>query len=139
MMGMRVEQQVIEEGNRMRVGLWLREHGSIKDRVYLEPVGYIGYFSGLEIMDFPGLVCPKNTECIRAGKTFTTIPEVTKPEWIVLRTVEADAMSSQGYFAKEYELAQTLNVASELRRHEWIPGVKSLLVDSVFLVYRRRR
>ena len=44
----------IEMGNRVPVGLWLREHGQPQETVYTEPLGYIGYFSGMRMIDWPG-------------------------------------------------------------------------------------
>jgi hypothetical protein len=41
-------QQAIIETNRREIGLWLREHAVLGDAVLLEPLGYIGYFSGLK-------------------------------------------------------------------------------------------
>ncbi|MGA3285497.1 MAG: hypothetical protein ABSD57_13705, partial [Verrucomicrobiota bacterium] len=42
---MRVQQQLIENGLRRQIGLWLRAHARTPhDTVMLEPLGYIGYF-----------------------------------------------------------------------------------------------
>jgi len=44
------QQRLIEDGVRRPIGLWLRAHAaSPRDTVLLEPLGYIGYFSGLKI------------------------------------------------------------------------------------------
>jgi hypothetical protein len=133
------QQEIIENDNRMQVGLWLRENGSPTDRVYLEPLGYIGYFSGLQMMDYPGLVCPLNTQLIREGKNFYTIPEVTKPDWIVLRGYEATDMTKQPYFSKNYELAREFNVLDRIRRHRFVEGLKYLRMDSIYLLYKKKR
>ena len=52
---LKLQQAIIETGNRREIGLWLREHAALGDAVLLEPVGYIGYFSGLKTYDLPGL------------------------------------------------------------------------------------
>ena len=51
-----LQQRLIEDGVRRPIGLWLRAHAaSPQDTVFLEPLGYIGYFSGLKMLDHPGL------------------------------------------------------------------------------------
>ncbi len=56
----RIQQREIEDGNRKQIGLWLREHAkSPHDTVFLESLGYIGYFSQLKMLDFPGLSSPE--------------------------------------------------------------------------------
>ena len=50
---MKIQQAEIEMGTRAKVGTWLREHSQPGDTVFLEPLGYIGYFSGLRMHDFP--------------------------------------------------------------------------------------
>src|SRR5262249_48089713 len=54
----RVSQTEVEAG-RTTIGKWLKENARATDSVYLEPLGYVGYFSGLHMDDFPGLVSPK--------------------------------------------------------------------------------
>ena len=65
---MKIQQAEIEMGTRAKVGTWLREHSSAKRTVYLEPLGYIGYFSGLRMHDFPGLVSPEVVRLRRERK-----------------------------------------------------------------------
>ena len=40
-----LQQQEIEWGVRAKVGRWLAEHAGENDRVLLEPIDYIGFFS----------------------------------------------------------------------------------------------
>src|SRR5262249_49796981 len=47
----RVWQEEIENNQRITIGRWLKDHGQPTDTVYLEPLGYIGYFSGMRMMD----------------------------------------------------------------------------------------
>ena len=56
MNAMRLQQAIIEDGSRRAVGLWLRQNAGPGDTVFLESLGYIGYFSNLKTYDFPGLV-----------------------------------------------------------------------------------
>ncbi|MCC6415568.1 MAG: hypothetical protein IT582_06640, partial [Opitutaceae bacterium] len=52
---LRAQQRIIEDGNRRLIGEWLHEHAQPGDSVFMEPLGYIGYFSGLKTYDWPGL------------------------------------------------------------------------------------
>ena len=45
---MRVQQRLIEYQVRKDIGVWLHDHAGRKDTVFLEPLGYIGYYSGLK-------------------------------------------------------------------------------------------
>ncbi|MSU24612.1 MAG: hypothetical protein EXS32_12420 [Opitutus sp.] len=41
---MRAQQTLIEDHHRAEIGRWLRAHAAPGERVYLEPLGYIGFF-----------------------------------------------------------------------------------------------
>jgi hypothetical protein len=122
---MKVQEEVVEMGNRNRVGEWLREHFRPGQRVYLEPVGYIGYFSHAKILDWPGLVSPEVVH-LRKGEgkkhwRYEFEGEL-RPEWIVLRPCEESSMeeTSRGlgldrdYF-KDYEPVQEFDVRDRLK------------------------
>ena len=85
---MRVQQREIEEGNRKQIGLWLRQHAAAPtDTVFLEPLGYIGYYSQLKMLDIPGLSAPEVMAAERKLKSVAPadlIPEL-RPDWLVLR------------------------------------------------------
>src|SRR5213075_2971093 len=66
---MRVQQRVIEDGGRKIIGEWLRAHATPGDRVFLEPLGYIGYYSRLKAYDYPGLTSREVVTAIQEGAT----------------------------------------------------------------------
>lgn len=135
----RWQQELIENRTRTQVGLWLKDHAVPGDRVYLEPLGYIGYFSQARMMDFPGLVCPENVALVAAGTDFFTIPAITRPEWVVLRAHEAVAMAStKPYFEKEYELEKVFNRLKDVEAHEPLLGNTYLRFDSCYYIFHRR-
>ena len=88
---MRVQQQLIENGVRREIGLWLGAHARTPhDTVMLEPLGYIGYFSGLKMLDLPGLA---SKEVVEVRKRLGPYKEnqvflELKPDWLVLRPGE---------------------------------------------------
>jgi hypothetical protein len=149
---MKVQEELVEMGNRKRVGDWLSEHVRPGERVYLEPVGYIGYFSHAKILDWPGLVSPEVVRLRKENEKKRWRYEFEgelRPEWIVLRPGEASSMeeTSRGlerdYF-KDYEKAEEFDVRDRLKEYEptpqnpGVPGYGYLWFDSKFIVYRRK-
>jgi hypothetical protein len=140
---MRIRQQIVEDENRKEVGRWLRENAtSPTDSVFLEPLGYIGYFSGMKTYDFPGLSSPEVVAIRRryGGRAhWSTLIGELQPTWIVLRPPEVaqvqavDAELLRG----RYHLAKTFDVSPRIAAVRWLPGRAYLNNDAVFLVYRR--
>ncbi len=146
--GQRVQQAEIEMGNRAALGTWLKENGKPTDSVYLEPLGYIGYYSGMRMNDFPGLVSPEVVQLrrrlpsdemsARAGRYL--ILEELKPDWVVLRSVEFTNLAklpAMELFRKNYTLAREFNVEDRLRQYSFLPGRNSLHFDADYGVFRR--
>jgi hypothetical protein len=134
---MRVQQRVIEFGNRMQIGLWLKEHASAGDRVFLEPLGYIGYFSGAHMLDYPGLASPEVTRLLELGSTPGEIVAALAPEWLVLRRSEAENLLAYPAIRSNYHVARVFDVRAALQRYGKLPGSNYLRRDAVFLVFRR--
>ncbi len=83
---MAVQQRVIESGNRQQIGLWLKDRVKQGERIYLEPLGYIGFFSGAKMLDYPGLGAPEVVQAQKEGvRGFIPVGLHLKPEWMVLR------------------------------------------------------
>jgi hypothetical protein len=144
----RVHQAEIEMGNRALIGKWLKENGSITERVYLEPLGYIGYFSGMQMNDYPGLVSPevvrirhqlsKDKQSIQMARLLV-IPEL-KPEWVVLRFGEFQAMTRLPMFEafkKDYTFMREFSVHKKLDDSGYVPGIVGMRYDAGFVVFRR--
>ncbi|CCW35702.1 hypothetical protein CTKA_02202 [Chthonomonas calidirosea] len=51
--------QMAEQRLRLPIGVWLHTHAHPYQTLMLEPIGYIGYFSGLRVLDTVGLVSPQ--------------------------------------------------------------------------------
>ena len=135
---MRIQQAEIETGTRTEVGRWLRDHVRPGERVYLEPLGYIGYFSRAKMLDWPGLASPEVVRVRREKKVgyVTILPEL-KPEWLVLRPGEVDAMAKSAEFRDHYAPVTTFDARPRLARYRRIPGRSYVENDAVFTVYRR--
>lgn len=145
----RVQQAEIEMGNRAVIGAWLKENGKPTDTVYLEPLGYIGYFSGMHMNDYPGLVSPEvvaarrklppNELSFRAARYMLALE--TEPDWLVLRSYELDVITKLPIypdFQKQYELVRKFDVTDKLKPYTYVAGKGSLAYDSVFYVFRRK-
>jgi hypothetical protein len=141
---LRVQQREIEDGTRRQIGLWLREHAaSPKDKVFVEPLGYIGYFSQLKMLDTPGLCAP---EVVAAEKRLNTtqiakiIPEVD-PDWLVLRPLEILVVQyiSPRLLTEDYAEAKVFDASARIAAYPWLPGRGYLQYDQKFIVYKRIR
>jgi hypothetical protein len=140
---LQAQQQLIENGLRRPIGLWLRDHArTSQDSVMLEPLGYIGYYSGLKMLDYPGLA---SKEMVEARKRLGPDKEnmvflELKPDWLVLRPWE----SQSGIYVdiaslrKFYDLVQVFDAADKVNAVPWLPGKPYLQYDQTFLIYHRK-
>ena len=84
---LQVQQTLIEWGVRAPLGRELRARAvGPDDTVFLEPLGYIGFFSGLAMRDTPGLCAPEVVAWRHEG--ITAMPGLIgrlRPDWVVLR------------------------------------------------------
>jgi hypothetical protein len=135
----RVQQREIEDGTRRQVGLWLRRHSAPGATVYLEPIGYIGYFSERHILDWPGLVSPRVLQARREQHTnfFTTV-SVLRPDWLVLRSRELATAQSDAFIAANYEVAAEIDSRPRLAGWGGRPGAAYLFSDARFFLLKRR-
>lgn len=137
---MKAQQTLIEDGSRTKIGQWLRAHAAPKDRVYLEPLGYIGFFSDLKMLDHPGLASPEVVAVRRAGaRTHAQAIAALRPEWLVLRPDQAAQIRAENPLLLEhdYGLARRFDVRADIDAIRFLPGRGYLEFDAVFLVYRR--
>jgi hypothetical protein len=144
----RVSQAEVEDGNRAVIGKWLKENARPTENVYLEPLGYIGYFSGLHMDDFPGLVSPDVVRIRRklppnmqpsGAYRLLVIPEL-KPDWVVLRRDEYELLRNSPLFEqfkKDYELRHEFDVSDKLAEYASLPAKRYHLYDAYFAVFHR--
>jgi hypothetical protein len=140
---MRVQQELIENGLRRPMGLWLHDHArTVQDTVLLEPLGYIGYYSGLKMLDFPGLA---SKEMVAARKRLgpnqeNRAFEELRPDWVVLRPAERDdaLYTNLRSLFKDYELVRVFDVANKVSATRWLPGRTYVEYDQTFFIYHRK-
>jgi hypothetical protein len=133
----KVRQEVIETDNRIAIGQWLRSRVRPDQRVYLEPLGYIGYFSHARMLDYPGLVSPQVVKLRREGyMDFFSPVFFLSPEWVVMRPSEAEQMPA--FFVDNYVRVKTFDVHEELAHFPSVPGSGFLEADATYLVFMRK-
>ncbi|MGA2915550.1 MAG: hypothetical protein ABSE89_05945 [Sedimentisphaerales bacterium] len=137
---LRIQQREVEDGNRKKIGLWLREHAaSLSDSVFLEPLGYIGYFSQLKMLDYPGLCAP---EVIAAQKmlqssSWAMLIRQLHPNWLVLRPEEANTIyRADPSLTQQYLQAKIFDASKRIESYHWLPGRGYLTHDQTFIVFR---
>lgn len=145
---MRLQQEIIETGHRREIGRWLRAEAREGDTVFLECVGYIGYFSGLKMLDFPGLT---SSEVVAARRrlqsdSYGRLIVELKPDWLVLRSTEVEEVERDvpgllrgADSGNAYEQVRVFDRTEEVRAVRELPGRLYLEMDHRFEVYRRRR
>jgi hypothetical protein len=139
---LRFKQDVIEWGHRRLIGLWLKDHVGPGEAVYLEPLGYIGYFSERKMLDWPGLVSPEVVAARRklptqSGYTWGGVADALKPSWIVARPDESQLFGQSEFLSKNYDLVKVFDVQDQIRAVGDIPGMKMVLGERSFGVYHR--
>lgn len=137
---MRTQQSIIENGHRREIGWWLRAQAVAGDRVYLEPLGYIGYYSGLKMLDYPGLASPEVVAARRAGhRPHAGIIAALRPEWLVLRPDQVRGILGEQprLLAEDYHLARVFDVRAQVDAVTFLPGRSYLEFDALYLVFHR--
>ncbi len=135
------QQEFVETGNRRQIGEWLRAQAKPGDTVFMEPLGYIGYFSGLKTYDFPGMSSREMVAARQAvGNLWADLIYALNPSWLVLRPAEIDRVNERdpellasGYTpVREFSVVEPL---STLDRY----GMDYLRHDAHFIVFRQQR
>jgi hypothetical protein len=144
---LRWQQKIIEEGQRRKIGVWLREQAHTgHDTVFLEPLGYIGFYSNLKMLDYPGLSSPEVVAARRrAGSRaypfcWSELIMDLQPDWLVLRPYEAKTIRERDreVFERFYEPARVFDVRAQVEAISFLPGRGYLQNDAYFELYRRR-
>lgn len=138
----RWQQQLVENQGRRQIGLWLRDHAAPGDTVFLEPIGYIGYFSQLKILDFPGLTAPEVSRIVQGGGRggYARLIDELAPTWLVLRPYEIQQQNLQdsGKLAG-YDAVGFWTQREAIDAIRFLPGRHWLEFDAEFVVYRRKQ
>jgi hypothetical protein len=137
---MRAQQMLVENGNRRPIGEWLHANAAPGDTVFLEPLGYIGFYSGLRTYDYPGLSSPEVVDAERrVGTNLLALIRDLKPTWIVLRPAEIASIHAQDpeLLQRQYKPVRTFDHRKEVAALK-IYGLDYPAYDAAFMVFKRR-
>jgi hypothetical protein len=106
--------------------------------VFLEPLGYIGYFSGLAMRDTPGLCSPEVVSLRKSGvRGMGALAIALRTDWVVLRTNEYKGMTGAelGKFGNLYEYRGDYDARPRVEAVPFLPGRNFLRYDAHFLLW----
>jgi hypothetical protein len=137
---MRNQQRHVETGVRRSIGEWLKQNARPGDAVFLEPLGYIGYFSGLKTYDYPGLSSPEVVRVIRGGaRTYPEVIAALRPQWLVLRPFELVRPEFTTHAALDsYDLLFVRSAQDDLNGIPLLPGRRWMEYEAQYYVFRRK-
>jgi hypothetical protein len=82
------------EGSLQPIGQWLHKNMAEETTVQLEPLGYIGYYSGLTMLDEVGLVTPEVIHLKQQGITLSAqMLAILHPDVFVMHCDDAESIS----------------------------------------------
>ncbi len=90
----------IENPVRKAIGRYLFTHKRPGDVVACEPLGFIGYYSRMPVLDFPGLASPEVSAFLKShpdSRKLDRMLEAMRPEWIALREMEYQSFITRPY------------------------------------------
>jgi hypothetical protein len=139
----RLMEAINERGNREQIGLWLKANSrSNRETVFVECAGYIGFYSGLKLYDFPGMT---SKEMVQARKILHTedwllLIKYLKPDWLVLRPGELSGLWQEDspFLMTEYEFKKHFDVRDQIYQIGFRPYDAYFLIDADFSVFKKR-
>jgi hypothetical protein len=134
-------QSLVEDGNRRKIGEWLHDHAASGDTVFMEPLGYIGFFSNLKTYDWPGMSSREMVETRQlVGSNWATILQYLEPDWLVLRPFEVERINRVSYrlLTDSYEVAKDFDNSTAVEALQ-VNGRPYLEHDAHFIVYQLRQ
>jgi hypothetical protein len=107
--------QSIENQIRTNVGLYLRANVQPGESVTSESAGYVGYYSGVKLYDYPGLTSKTSVRALQSlppdRRTLVDLISVLQPDWLVLRPFELDSlMQTYPAVAAEYRVEKVFEM-----------------------------
>lgn len=151
----RLQQRLVEDGVRTVAGIYLKEHAlGPKDTVMAECLGYLGFFSGLKMYDYPGMGTPEMVAARRklapthgpylawgdlTGEQLIALTEELQPDWLVIRPAAAKRFhhAQPEYLATVYNGEATVSTREAIEALPDLPGRGFLLYDATFYIFRR--
>ncbi len=118
--------QALEDRVREPLGRWFRANARPEERILLEPIGTIGYYSQRPILDMIGLVSPEVFPSYRTPEPLADIVRRLHPAWLCLRPNEAARL--------QRDTPEILG-----RQYAFVNDVRAPPNRTAFLIYRSRK
>lgn len=142
-----LEMTIIEGTIRAPIGRWLHDHAASRhDTVFLEPLGFIGYFSGLKMLDYPGLCSPEVVLARRRADSraypycWSELIIGLRPTWLVLRPFEhAEINKHDSMVLQLYEQVKTFDATPAIERARLVPIKGYLEYNGIFEIYHLKQ
>jgi len=133
----------IEDGVRKNMGAYLGSVMQDTDKVALEPLGYVAYYSRRDVYDTPGLANRKVVDFYKSvprdQRNLYQIVFHFKPEFVLLRpgnlTMEYGYFLDQPWFKTFYESDKEFKADSDQLEKMWR---SSASYDTKFVVFKKR-
>ncbi|HEV2475470.1 MAG TPA: hypothetical protein VGX22_02940 [Candidatus Dormibacteraeota bacterium] len=91
--------QSVEDHVRTNVGLYLNANVQPGESVLSESAGYIGFYGGQKLYDYPGLTSKVSVHALQAlppdRRGIADLIAVLQPDWLVLRPWELDSLRAR--------------------------------------------
>jgi hypothetical protein len=137
----RAQQRIIEFGNRKEIGLFLNKNKEAHDTIFMECLGYIGFYSELKTYDFPGMSSPEMVATRKKLKTnqYGYLIQELKPTWISIRPIEVANINKQvpSLLTEKYKLVKIFDRRLDVAHAKIAFGQPYLDFDAVFYLYKR--
>lgn len=142
--------QAIENQIRTNVGLYLRANVQPGQSVTSESAGYIGYYGGVKLYDYPGLTSKTSVQALRSlppdRRGLADLISVLQPDWLVMRPFELDslqqkypAVAAKYRLEKVFEMPNVPESKLDVRNASSVSfgGLVETNIDMKFIVLRR--
>jgi hypothetical protein len=135
-----VVQHQIEDTVRAPLGLWLHDNVQPGEIVVSESAGYVGFYGGVKLYDYPGLTSKEAYRIMKEigpkHSDILTEIAVVRPSFVVLRFEEYERLQEMyPPLARDYEEAARFSVRLESNALRW-GGVTYQNPDRKFLILR---
>jgi hypothetical protein len=114
-------QQYVENGGRKQLGLYIGRVSLPTDTVGTESLGYVGYYSGRVIYDYPGLCSREVVHYTRThphGRNLLDMMNTLRPTYLVLRPMEYkddNGVIRYPWITQDYDLVRVFRVPDQGR------------------------
>jgi hypothetical protein len=137
----RAQQRIIEFGNRKEIGIWLNQNKGKDDTIFMECLGYIGFYSELKTYDYPGMSSPEMVATRKKLQTnqYGYLINELKPTWISIRPIEVTNINKQvpELLTKQYKLVKIFDRRIDVAHAKIKFGQPYLDFDALFYLYKR--